>query len=326
MPPRIRDADRPPLPPSLDRAREDFLGYLRYERRLSDHTVDAYASDLIRYLAWLAAHGRRAVDGITSAEIEQFLTEEGRRGVGGRTLARRVSCYRGFHGYLARRRRVLGDPTTLLEPPRKARRLPEVLTVEEAARLVESPRGDDPLGLRDRAILELLYGSGLRVSEVLELPQDALRLSEAQVRVVGKGHRERVVPLTGVSVRTLRTYLRDGRPALVGSRTSDQVFLNRRGGKLSRMGLWRILAGHARQAGLERRFHPHMLRHSFATHLLEGGADLRVIQELLGHSSVTTTEIYTRVDRGFLQEVHRKFHPRSGPRHPAQADRIKEHG
>jgi integrase/recombinase XerD len=199
-----------------------------------------------------------------------------------------------------------------------------VLTVEEAARLVESPRGSDPRALRDRAMLELLYGSGLRVSEVLELPQDALRLSEAQVRVVGKGRRERVVPLTGISVRTLRAYLRDGRPALAGPRTPDQVFLNRRGGKLSRMGLWRILAGYARAAGLDRGFHPHMLRHSFATHLLEGGADLRVIQELLGHSSVTTTEIYTQVDRGFRQEVHRKFHPRSGPGHPAKAGRIEE--
>jgi len=222
-----------------------------------------------------------------------------------------LSCYRNFHGYLLRRKKIADDPTAELEAARTGKRLPKVLSVQEATALVETPRGKDALPLRDRAILELMYGSGLRVSEVLGLPLDALRLSEKYVRVLGKGKRERVVPLTGASVRSLRTYLNDARPSLVGKRASDAVFLNRRGGKLSRMGLWGILTRHARAAGLERGFHPHMLRHSFATHLLEGGADLRVIQELLGHASVTTTQIYTQVDRGFLQEVHRRFHPRA---------------
>lgn len=309
MPPKTAPA--PPLPSDLERAYEDFLGYLRYERRLSDHTVDAYASDLLRYLAWLGRQGRRAIDGITPLDIETFLNAEGRRGLTGRTLARRLSCYRNFHGYLLRRKKIAEDPTAELEAARAGKRLPRVLTIHEATLLVESPRGREELTLRDRAILELMYGSGLRVSEVLNLPLDALRLPEKYVRVLGKGKRERVVPLTGASVRSLRTYLRDARPALIGKRAADVVFLNRRGGKLSRMGLWGILNGHARAAGLERGFHPHMLRHSFATHLLEGGADLRVIQELLGHASVTTTQIYTQVDRGFLQEVHRRFHPRA---------------
>ena len=309
MPPKL--APSPSLPPDLERSYEDFLGYLRYERRLSDHTVDAYASDLLRYLAWLGRHGRRAIDGVTPLDIETFLNSEGRRGLTGRTLARRLSCYRSFHSYLLRRKKIGEDPTVELEAARAGKRLPRVLSVQEAARLVESPRGKETLTLRDRAILELMYGSGLRVSEVLGLPLDALRLTEKYVRVLGKGKRERVVPLTGASVRALRTYLRDARPSLMGKRASDVVFLNRRGGKLSRMGLWGILNGHARAAGLERGFHPHMLRHSFATHLLEGGADLRVIQELLGHASVTTTQIYTQVDRGFLQEVHRRFHPRA---------------
>lgn len=309
MPPKT--ASPPSLPAGLERAYEDFLGYLRYERRLSDHTVDAYASDLLRYLAWLGRHGRRAIDGVTPLDIETFMNAEGRRGLTGRTLARRLSCYRSFHGYLLRRKKIAEDPTAELEAARAGKRLPRVLTVQEATRLVESPCGKEALTLRDRAILEVMYGSGLRVSEVLNLPLDAVRLPEKYVRVLGKGKRERVVPLTGASVRSLRTYLRDARPALAGKRVSDQVFLNRRGGKLSRMGLWGILNGHARAAGLERGFHPHMLRHSFATHLLEGGADLRVIQELLGHASVTTTQIYTQVDRGFLQEVHRRFHPRA---------------
>jgi integrase/recombinase XerD len=306
-----KPAPSPSLPPDLERSYEDFLGYLRYERRLSDHTVDAYASDLLRYLAWLGRHGRRAIDGVTPLDIETFLNSEGRRGLTGRTLARRLSCYRSFHSYLLRRKKIGEDPTVELEAARAGKRLPRVLSAQEAARLVESPRGKETLTLRDRAILELMYGSGLRVSEVLGLPLDALRLTEKYVRVLGKGKRERVVPLTGASVRALRTYLRDARPSLMGKRDSDVVFLNRRGGKLSRMGLWGILSGHARAAGLERGFHPHMLRHSFATHLLEGGADLRVIQELLGHASVTTTQIYTQVDRGFLQEVHRRFHPRA---------------
>jgi integrase/recombinase XerD len=309
VPPKT--ASPPSLPAGLERAYEDFLGYLRYERRLSDHTVDAYASDLLRYLAWLGRHGRRAIDGVTPLDIETFMNAEGRRGLTGRTLARRLSCYRSFHGYLLRRKKIAEDPTAELEAARAGKRLPRVLTVQEATRLVESPCGKEALTLRDRAILEVMYGSGLRVSEVLNLPLDAVRLPEKYVRVLGKGKRERVVPLTGASVRSLRTYLRDARPALAGKRVSDQVFLNRRGGKLSRMGLWGILNGHARAAGLERGFHPHMLRHSFATHLLEGGADLRVIQELLGHASVTTTQIYTQVDRGFLQEVHRRFHPRA---------------
>ena len=309
MPPK--PSASPSLAPDLERAYEDFLGYLRYERRLSDHTVDAYASDLLRYLAWLGRHGRRAIDGVTPVEIETFLNAEGRRGLTGRTLARRLSCYRSFHGYLLRRKKIGDDPTAELEAARTGKRLPRVLSVPEATRLVESARGTEALSLRDRAILELMYGSGLRVSEVLNLPLDALRLPEKYVRVLGKGKRERVVPLTGPSVRALKAYMREARPELTGKRASDVVFLNRRGGKLSRMGLWGILSRHARAAGLERGFHPHMLRHSFATHLLEGGADLRVIQELLGHASVTTTQIYTQVDRGFLQEVHRRFHPRA---------------
>lgn len=307
-----RTASRGPLklPAALEQAREDYLGYLRYERRLSDHTVDAYASDLIRYLTWLVGRGHRHLAGLDRAELERFLSEETRRGLSSRTLARRLSCIRGFHGYFRRRRRLGSDPTEGVDLPRQDRKLPRVLTVAEACRLVESPEGDRPGGLRDRALLELMYGSGLRVSEVLGLGMESLRLREGFLRVVGKGDRERAVPLTRTSVRMLQTYLGEGRPRLVRGSDPGTVFLNQRGGRLSRMGLWRILKAHARKAGLSREFHPHMLRHSFATHLLEGGADLRVIQELLGHASVTTTQIYTQVDRGMLREVHRRFHPR----------------
>jgi len=308
MPPRTTAH---PLPPDLERAREDYLSYLRYERRLSDETINAYAGDLQGWLSWLEAHGRRVLEGVGREELEGFMTAEGDRGLSGRTLARRLSCVRGFHDYLRRRRHAGDDPTEGLEPPRRGRALPRALTVEEAGRLMRTPEGDDPLALRDRAVLELMYGSGLRVSEVLGLEPAALRLDERYVRVVGKGDKERAVPMTGASAAAVREYLDRGRSALVRRRDPGTVFLNRRGGRLSRMGLWRMLGRHAARAGLPGDFHPHMLRHSFATHLLEGGADLRVVQELLGHASVTTTEIYTHVDRGYLREEHRKFHPRS---------------
>ncbi len=310
--PRSPAPPRAPLPPGLDRAREDYLSYLRYERRLSDRTVDAYAADLAGYLGWAAARGHAETGEMDRDEVERYLGSEGERGLSGRTLARRLSCLRGFHGYLSRRRRAGADPTEGLEPPRRGRRLPRVLAVEEVLKLLEAPRGSGPLALRDRAALELMYGSGLRVSEVLDLRPEGLRLDERFVRVIGKGDKERAVPLTEASVEALRRY-RDGARALLAGRARrdpGNLFLNRRGGRLSRMGLWRILRRHAVAAGISGDFHPHMLRHSFATHLLEGGADLRVVQELLGHASVTTTEIYTHVDRGQLLEVHRLFHPR----------------
>jgi integrase/recombinase XerD len=301
---------RAKVSPELEQARDDYLGYLRYERRLSDYTVDAYASDLIRYLTWLSGRGFRHISGVSQGDLERFLIEEGKRGLSAKTLARRLSCLRGFHGYFRRRRRLPRDPTEGLELPRRGNRLPRVLSVDEASRLVETPAGGAPANLRDRAVLELMYGSGLRVSEVLTLSLEALRLKEGFLRVVGKGDRERAVPLTRPSIRSMRAYLSDGRPRLERGKDPGTVFLNQRGGRLSRMGLWRILRRHALAAGLAGDFHPHMLRHSFATHLLEGGADLRVIQELLGHASVTTTQIYTQVDRGLLKEVHRTFHPR----------------
>jgi len=302
---------RPALPPVLEGFREDYLGYLRYERRLSDATVVAYASDLAVYLHWLAERGVLDPSSVSSSVLEGFLGAERERGISSRTLGRRVSSLRGFHGYLQRRRRAPEDPTEVLDSPRPGRRLPRALGIEAVLRLVEIPAGDTPRDLRDRALLELMYGSGLRVSEVIGLPPEGLRLDEGYVRVVGKGDKERAVPLTGACAEAIRRYLDEGRPALCRKRDGGTLFLNVRGGRLSRMGLWRILRGRAREAGLGEGFHPHMLRHSFATHLLEGGADLRVIQELLGHSSVTTTQIYTQVDRGFLKEVHRKFHPRA---------------
>lgn len=305
-----RNPSRKVLPKPLERDREDFLDHLRYERRLADLTVDAYAADTARYLHWLAARGRVSAAEADRDDVETFLAAEGRRGLSARTMARRLSCLRGLHGYLARRRPGTADPTDGIDLPQKGRRLPQVLTVEEAVRMMDSPPGDTALGRRDRALLELMYGSGLRVSEVLGLTLESLHLRDGYLRVLGKGDKERVVPLTGPGRTALTRYLAEARPGLVRRTDPGTVFVNVRGGRLSRMGLWRILRGHARHAGVRAEFHPHMLRHSFATHMLEGGADLRVIQELLGHASVATTQVYTHVDRGLLQEVHRRFHPR----------------
>lgn len=304
-----RLADRV-LGPALEAHREDYLGHLRFERRLSDRTVDAYASDVLAYLLWLQDNGHPDLGRVDRGVAESYLASLGAAGLSPRSVARKLSSLRGFHGYLHRRGRLAEDPIEGLDPPRRERRLPGVLSIEEATRLVESARERDPLGLRDRAMLEIMYGSGLRVSEVLSLEGDRLRLRERFVIVRGKGDRERAVPLTAPCLAALRRYLADGRPALVSGRDPGRVFLNRRGGPLSRMGLWRVLRRHAVRADLPAEFHPHVLRHSFATHLLEGGADLRVIQELLGHASVTTTQIYTQVDRSLLREVHRRFHPR----------------
>jgi integrase/recombinase XerD len=302
------------LPVDLDAALEDYVSYLRYERRLADRTVEAYAADLAGYLRWLAARGAASPQEVGREALEAFLATEGERGLSGRTLARRLSCLRGFHGYLKRRRGAEEDPTEALEPPRRRQRLPRVLGVEEVSRLLEGLAGETPLDLRDRAMLELMYGSGLRVSEVLDLAPEGVQEQDRFVRVVGKGDKERAVPLTDASLRAIRRWMDHGRPRLTKDRDPGTLFVNRRGGRLSRMGLWRMLRRRASASGLPGDVHPHVLRHSFATHLLEGGADLRVIQELLGHVSVTTTQIYSQVDRGFLLEVHRRFHPRSSGR------------
>jgi integrase/recombinase XerD len=202
------------------------------------------------------------------------------------------------------------DPTAELPAPRRERRLPHALPIDDIERLLAQPEGEAPLALRDRALLEVAYGSGLRVSELVGLTRDRVDLREQALTVAGKGDKERTVPFGRAARQALEVYLERARPRLCARARHDRVFANARGGPLSRMGFWKILRGHARAAALAVRVHPHALRHSFATHLLEGGADLRVVQELLGHASIATTSIYTHLDRGYLREVHRSFHPR----------------
>ena len=298
-------------PREWEASRDDFLGHLHYERRLARTTVESYGQDLLDFFRWLQGHGDAGPDDMQAEGLELYLSDLAARGLSPRTRARRLACLRSFYAYRKARKGLAGDPAQDLDSPRLGRKLPVTLSVEQVGRLLDSASGEDPLELRDRAVLELMYGSGLRIAEVLDARLGSLDLRTGLLRVVGKGDKERLVPLTRPSREALSRYLSRGRDVLGGSKASPHLFLSRRGSRLSRMGLWKRLRGYAVQAGVEDVFTPHVLRHSFATHLLEGGADLRVIQELLGHVSVTTTQVYTHVDRSRLAEVHRRHHPRA---------------
>jgi integrase/recombinase XerD len=311
MSPVLRAAPRPaPLSAALEGPVEAFLDELRTGRRLSPRTVDAYGRDLADYARFIARQGLKAWDDATPTVIDGYLASLARRGLATATVARRRAALRGFHAHRGRHGSHTVDPTAELPPARRERKLPHALAVEDIERLLAQPEGDAPLALRDRALFELAYGSGLRVSELIGLSRDRLDLRDRAVSVAGKGDKERAVPFGRSARKSIAEYLDRGRPLLCARSRHDIVFVNARGGPLSRMGFWKILRRHARAAGISTRVHPHALRHSFATHLLAGGADLRVVQELLGHASITTTAIYTHLDRGYLREVHRTFHPR----------------
>ncbi|MBI1797922.1 MAG: tyrosine recombinase [Candidatus Eisenbacteria bacterium] len=289
---------------------EAFLDELRTGRRLSPRTLDAYARDLADYTRFGVRHALRGWREAGTTFVDAYFASLARRGLKGSTVARRRSALRGFHAHLARGGAIAADPLAQLPAPRRERRLPHALAIEDVTRLLAHPEGQSALALRDRALLELAYASGLRVSELLGLVPANIAWSERTVTVVGKRDKQRTVPFGRPAAAALRDYLERGRPSLARGDRARTVFLNARGGPLSRMGYWKILHGHARAAGLASAVHPHALRHSFATHLLIGGADLRVVQELLGHASVATTAIYTHLDRAYLREVHRTFHPR----------------
>ncbi|HIC96453.1 TPA: site-specific tyrosine recombinase XerD [Candidatus Bipolaricaulota bacterium] len=297
------------LPDALERLYTRFLSYLAAERGLSANTVEAYGRDVERYLMFLRAREVRP-EKARPEDVRELLRQLGKCGMGPASLARNLSSVRTFHRFLLEDGLAEGDPTELVEAPRRVRRLPYVLSVEEVEALLAQPDVRTPLGMRDRAMLELMYATGMRVSELLTLRLGDLLWEVGVVRVSGKGGRERIVPVGEVALDALRAYLREARPKLAKARSGDMVFLNRRGGGLSRMGFWKVLRGYVRSTGISKPVSPHTLRHSFATHLLEGGADLRAVQEMLGHRDISTTQIYTHLDREYLREVVRTFHPR----------------
>lgn len=294
-----------------------FLDHLTVERGLSPNTVAAYRRDLARYGAFLRGRGitdPRAIDGGDVAAFMAFVsasTHGGGRPYRATSLVRALSAVRSFHRFLLRERAVPADPAASVVRPRLPRSLPRPLSLEDVLRVLSAPEQGTARGLRDRAVLETLYGAGLRVSELTGLDVDDVDLEEGSVRVLGKGGKEREVPLGRYARQALEAYLRLARPQLHSARSRAALFLNQRGGRLTRQGVALILAEAARRAGIERRVSPHVLRHSFATHLLEGGADVRVVQELLGHASVATTQVYTLVTREHLREVYEMAHPRA---------------
>jgi integrase/recombinase XerD len=274
----------------------DFLAYLEFERGLSRNTLEAYRSDLLQ----LGAHLKRTgVDGLSARhdDLADFVADlaagsDERPPVSAATLQRKVACLRSFYRHLRREGLVTDDPTVRLHAPKQIRRQPQVLARDEVARLLEAPRGAEPPALRDRALLELMYACGLRASEAIALDVGDVDLDTGVLRARGKAAKERLVPIGSAASRALVAYLTRGRPRLVGDRTETTLFLNHRGGRLTRQGLYKIVQRHARAAGLEGKMSPHTLRHTFATHLLAGGCDLRSLQEMLGHADIATTQIY----------------------------------
>ena len=294
----------------------DFLSYLECERGLSRNTLEAYRSDLLQYGEFLERTGIGPLEA-GHVELSRFLSELTAGGLNGRgpaapaTLQRKVACLRSFYRHLRREGLLEADPTAQLKAPRKSQRLPQVLGRAEVNRLLAQPGGDEPHALRDRALLELMYACGLRASEAIDLEVADIDLDARLLRARGKGDKERLVPVGGKAVAAVRAYLAGGRGKLLGDRDENHLFLNRRGVRLTRQGLYKIVQRHARTAGLDGRMSPHTLRHTFATHLLAGDCDLRALQEMLGHADIATTQIYTHLSAERLKDVYYEAHPRA---------------
>jgi len=291
----------------------DFLAYLEFERGLSRNTLEAYRGDLLQFGRHLEA---RHLDALTVGppELADFLSalaDGNGKPASPATLHRKAACLRSFYRHLLREEVRGDDPTAALSSPRRGKRLPQVLTRGEVAKLLGQPRGTEPTALRDRALLELMYASGLRASEAITLGVGDLDLEEGLLRARGKGSKERVVPVGATAVRAVGAYLERGRPALTRGARVAELFVNFRGGALTRQGLYKIVRRHAEAAGLADRMSPHTLRHTFATHLLAGGCDLRSVQEMLGHADVATTQLYTHLSSARLKDVYFKAHPRA---------------
>jgi integrase/recombinase XerD len=292
----------------------DFLAYLELERGLSRNTLDAYRSDLQQLGAYLAVRDLAAVDA-THGDLAGFLSElaAGREGrpAAATTLQRKVACLRSFYRHLRREELIEGDPTSELRAPKRSQRLPQVLSRDEILHFLAQPASDSPADIRDRALLEVMYACGLRASEACDLEVGEVDLEAGVLAARGKGSKERLVPVGSKALSALREWLEVGRPALVGLRDEPRLFVNFRGQRLSRQGLYKIVQRHAATAGLADRMSPHTLRHTFATHLLAGGCDLRSVQEMLGHADIATTQIYTHLSVDRLKDVYFGAHPRA---------------
>ena len=290
---------------------ERFDDFLALEQGASVQTSHAYKLDIARFVTYVSVKGASSPTNVGVRMLREYVYHLKDLGLSAASIRRNVSAVRTYFKFLVGEGHVVRDPSERLETPKRWRTLPEVLGVEEVEKLLAAPSLDEPLAFRDRAMLELAYGAGLRVSEWISLSVRDVMLLDHLVRVFGKGAKERLVPIGRRAIAAIAVYLRELRPALERGEGKSVLFLNARGQPLSRMGAWKILRKYVKQAGITKPVSPHTLRHSFATHLLEGGADLRAVQEMLGHVDISTTQIYTHVDREYLRTVHKQFHPRS---------------
>ncbi|MER1985499.1 MAG: site-specific tyrosine recombinase XerD [Solibacillus sp.] len=292
---------------------EDYLHFIRVERQLADNTLQSYKRDLLSYARHLA--GEQQLEGfnvVTRPHILLYLESLQRVGKSPRTISRHISSIRSLHQFMLREKITEQDPTVHLELPKLEQKLPKVLSIDEIDALISAPNVEKPQGVRDVALLELLYGSGMRISELIMLDLEDVHITMGFVRVFGKGGKERIIPLGRSALEACVRYLNEARPVLLGAAPkNDAFFINQRGKRFTRQGCWKLLREHAVVAGIEKVITPHVLRHSFATHLIENGADLRSVQELLGHADISTTQIYTHISKTRLSEVYKQFHPRA---------------
>lgn len=289
---------------------DSFLDYLSVERGLSKNTILAYRQDLNIYLDFLANRGINALSRVEKNDIVEFMLFEKGQKISPTSISRRLAAIRMFHRFLSRERVLKNDPTVLIDSPKLWKKVPDTLSLSEVESLISQPDHRHRQGIRDRAILETLYATGMRVSESTELKTNNINLEIGFLRCVGKGNKERVIPLGKKAIKSISRYLESGRPHFLKNKVSDQLFISRSGTKLSRQSIWKLIQRYAKAAGIKKPIKVHTLRHSFATHLLERGADLRSVQEMLGHSNISTTQIYTHIDKDRLKNVHRLFHPR----------------
>ncbi len=288
-----------------------YVHYLQLERNASRHTITSYKLDLQRYINFLERKGVVQVDAIHDKHVSKFLSTLYDLGLAPRSIARNLSSIKMFHKFLERENITKNDPTEHVDTPKLSKTLPDVLSQDEIEVILSQPNVAERLGIRDKAILETMYATGMRVAEVISIKQSNVYHDEGIDRVFGKGSKERIVPIGKSALNWIQKYVAQVRPTLTKRGGSqDAVFLNARGKPMSRMAIWNIVKAYTKKSGIKKEVHPHTIRHSFATHLLEGGADLRAVQEMLGHVDISTTQIYTHIDREYLKEVHKTFHPR----------------
>jgi len=300
------------LPDGMKNELKKFIYFISLEKGVADNTKVSYEHDLISYGSFLVGNDIKTFGKAQTKDISEFLNELAELGLSATTRKRYIASVRGLHKFLFATGATQSDISEKIELPKSGKKLPDTLTIEQVDLILEQPDVSTKIGLRDKAILELMYACGLRVSETINIKKRDLLFDAGIIRVFGKGSKERIVPVGQSAIKWINKYLANSRPSLMKlARTDDALFLNIRGTKLSRMGIWKIVDKYVKLAGIELNIHPHTFRHSFATHLLEGGADLRVVQEMLGHADISTTQIYTHIDRDYIKEVHRSFHPRA---------------